>query len=308
MRLLVFGSCNIDRVYRLDHIVAPGETERTCDYAVFPGGKGLNQAIAAAAASAEVRFAGAVGQDGALLTGTLASRGVDISLLQKTDGASGHAVIQVSGGGENAIFLYPGANETITDAYIDAVLTHFEAGDLLLLQNEINNLPYLVSRAKQRGLRILLNPSPCNERLREVDFACLDFLVLNEVEIRALGGDDDRATCLQNLAARYPHLQILLTLGADGCILFADGETLRQAAFETAVVDTTAAGDTFTGYFAAAMTRGETYRDALKTASAAAAIAVSRRGAAPSIPALAEVRAAMPDMCERPSAAEWRSI
>lgn len=304
MKLLVFGSCNIDRVYRLDHIVAPGETERTCDYAVFPGGKGLNQAIAAAAAGADVRFAGAVGQDGALLTGTLASRGVDISLLQKTDGASGHAVIQVSNGGENAIFLYPGANETITDAYIDAVLAHFEAGDLLLLQNEINNLPYLVSRAKQRGLRILLNPSPCNERLHEVDFACLDFLVLNEVEIRALGGGDDLAVCLQNLAARYPHLQILLTLGADGCILFADGETLRQAAFETTVVDTTAAGDTFTGYFAAAMTRGEAYRDALKTASAAAAIAVSRRGAAPSIPALAEVRAAMGDMREQQPVAE----
>lgn len=303
MKLLVFGSCNIDRVYRLDHIVAPGETERTCDYAVFPGGKGLNQAIAAAAAGAEVRFAGAVGQDGELLTETLSSRSVDISLLQKTNGASGHAVIQVSDGGENAIFLYPGANETITDAYIDAVLAHFEAGDLLLLQNEINNLPYLVSRAKQRGLRILLNPSPCNDRLHEVDFACLDFLVLNEVEIRALGGDD-LAICLQNLAARYPHLQILLTLGADGCILFADGETLRQAAFETAVVDTTAAGDTFTGYFAAALTRGETYPDALKTASAAAAIAVSRSGAAPSIPALAEVRAAMGGMRERQPAAE----
>lgn len=304
MKLLVFGSCNIDRVYRLDHIVAPGETERTCDYAVFPGGKGLNQAIAAAAAGAEVRFAGAVGQDGELLTETLSSRSVDISLLQKTNGASGHAVIQVSDGGENAIFLYPGANETITDAYIDAVLAHFEAGDLLLLQNEINNLPYLVSRAKQRGLRILLNPSPCNKRLHEVDFACLDILVLNEVEIRALGGDDDLAVCLQNLAARYPHLQILLTLGADGCMLVADGETLRQAAFETTVVDTTAAGDTFTGYFAAAITRGEAYRDALKTASAAAAIAVSRSGAAPSIPALAEVRAAMPGMRERQPASE----
>lgn len=304
MKLLVFGSCNIDRVYRLDHIVAPGETERTCDYAVFPGGKGLNQAIAAAAAGAEVCFAGAVGQDGELLTGTLASRGVDISLLQKTDDASGHAVIQVSEGGENSIFLYPGANESITNAYIDAVLGHFEAGDLLLLQNEINNLPYLVSRAKQRGMRILLNPSPCNERLRDVDFACLDVLVLNEVEIRALGGDDDLAVCLQNLAARYPRLQILLTLGADGCMLVADGETLRQAAFETDVVDTTAAGDTFTGYFAAAMARGETRTDALKIASAAAAIAVSRRGAAPSIPALAEVHAAMNHMHERPIAAE----
>ena len=285
MRLLVFGSCNIDRVYRLDHIVAPGETERTCDYAVFPGGKGLNQAIAAAAAGAEVRFAGAVGQDGSLLTGTLASRGVDISLLQKTDGASGHAVIQVSGGGENAIFLYPGANETITDAYIDAVLAHFEAGDLLLLQNEINNLPYLVSRAKQRGLRILLNPSPCNDRLHEVDFACLDFLVLNEVEIRALGGGDDLAVCLQNLAARYPHLQILLTLGADGCILFADGETLRQAAFETTVVDTTAAGDTFTGYFLATYySMGGDVQAALTAAVTAAAKAVTVVGAASAIP------------------------
>ena len=304
MKLLVFGSCNIDRVYRLDHIVAPGETERTCDYAVFPGGKGLNQAIAAAAAGAEVRFAGAVGQDGELLTETLISRGVDISLLQKTDGASGHAVIQVSDGGENSIFLYPGANETITHAYIDAVLDHFAAGDLLLLQNEINNLPYLVSSAQQRGMRILLNPSPCNEQLREVDFTCLDVLVLNEVEIRALGGDDDLTVCLQSLAARYPHLQILLTLGADGCMLVADGETLRQATFETDVVDTTAAGDTFTGYFAAAMARGEARADALKIASAAAAIAVSRRGAAPSIPALAEVRAAMNRMHERPIAAE----
>ena len=292
MKLLVFGSCNIDRVYRLPHIVAPGETERTCDYAVFPGGKGLNQAIAAAAAGAAVFFAGAVGKDGDLLTETLARRGVDISLLQTTDGESGHAVIQVSDSGENAIFLYPGANETVGEAYIDAVLGHFGAGDLLLLQNEISNLPYLVARARQRGMHILLNPSPVNERLRDVDFAAVNCLILNEVEMRALGGDENLAVCLQNLAARYPHLQILLTLGKDGCLFAADGSLTRQAAFETVTVDTTAAGDTFTGYFAAALARGEDLGEALQCASAAAAIAVSRKGAAPSIPPLAEVRAA----------------
>ena len=126
-----------------------------------------------------------------------------------------------------------------------------------------------------------------------MDFACLDILVLNEVEIRALGGDDDLAVCLQNLAARYPHLQILLTLGADGCMLVADGETLRQAAFETTVVDTTAAGDSFNAGFAVGLAMGDSLPDAIRLANAVGALSTTAAGAQAAMPTMAAAKELM---------------
>lgn len=289
MRILNFGSCNIDYVYSLDHIVAPGETETTHKFEIFPGGKGLNQSIAVARAGAKVFHAGCVGGDGDILTDVLKDSGVDISLLSRTDGKNGHAVIQVSRDGENSIFLYPGSNELVTKEYVDSVLETFGEDDILILQNEISNVNYIVEKAYQKKMQIILNPSPFNEKLKKVDFNKLSYIILNEVEAKEISGCDEIEKSIDFMKTNFPQLKIMLTLGKRGC-LYADGKNeIRQNAFKVTAIDTTAAGDTFTGYFVAELSRGTEYDKILKIASAASAIAVSRKGAAPSIPRMEEV-------------------
>ena len=289
MRILNFGSCNIDYVYTLDHIVRPGETERTSRMEIFPGGKGLNQSVAAARAGADVYHAGLIGCDGAFLRTLLADSGVDVSLMQTTDEKNGHAVIQVSAIGENAIFLYPGSNEMLTENYIDSVLAAFSPGDMVLLQNEVNAVDYIVDRAYEKGLMVVLNPSPCNERIKEIDLSKVAFLVLNEVEAADISGCKAPDDCLTWLASRYPEMTVVLTMGKRGSILTDRAGKCYQQAYPVKAVDTTAAGDTFMGYFVSAVSKGEDYTYALKLAAAAAAIAVTEKGAAPSIPAIDRV-------------------
>lgn len=289
MKILNFGSCNIDFVYSLDHIVKPGETEATDRLEIFPGGKGLNQSIATAKAGAAVFHAGCVGDDGQMLAEILEKSGVDISYLQPVDAKNGHAIIQVSAAGENSIFLYPGSNEMITKEIVNTVLENFAEGDMLLLQNEISNVDYIVETAHQKGMTIVLNPSPFNSRLEAIDLNKISILILNEVEASAFSGCEDPQVSLAFFEARYPNLKVMLTLGKEGSIFMENGHKYAQAAFEVDTVDTTAAGDTFTGYFVAGISRGENIGTVLKTASAAAAISVSRMGAAPSIPDWEEV-------------------
>lgn len=289
MKILNFGSCNIDYVYSLDHIVAPGETETSEALNIFPGGKGLNQSIALAKAGAKVYHAGLVGNDSEILTDILAESGVDISYLKKLDVKNGHAIIQVNKDGENSIFLYPGSNNMISEEYIDCVLENFEEGDILLLQNEINNISYIVREAYKKNMCIILNPSPFNEKISEVDFNHLSYLILNEVEAEAISGKENAKESLSFIKNKYPNLKIMLTLGKKGCI-YSDVETeVHQDIFRVNAVDTTAAGDTFTGYFIKGIADGEGIKTVLEDAAMASAIAVSRKGAAPSIPEREEV-------------------
>ncbi|MBP3300430.1 MAG: helix-turn-helix domain-containing protein [Clostridia bacterium] len=296
MKILNFGSCNLDYVYTLDHIVAPGETESTDSFDLFPGGKGLNQSIAAAKAGAKVYHAGCLGRDGEPLREIMTQGGVDLSYLRNVDLPNGHAVIQVSRKGENSIFLFAGSNNAVTEAQVDAVLENFSEGDFLLLQNEINLVPYLVKKGHEKGMQIVLNPSPFNEKIAEIDFSCLSYLILNEVEAREISEGSDPDECLGILGKRYPSLKVVLTLGTRGCRYRDGNESLYHPAFRVSAVDTTAAGDTFTGYFLAALADGLSPSEGLRRASAASALAVSRMGAAPSIPYKEEVLAALPDL------------
>lgn len=293
MKILNFGSCNIDYVYSLDHIVKPGETEKTSAMNVFPGGKGLNQSIAVARAGLKIYHAGCIGEDGAMLRELLSENGVDVSYLKNVDTKNGHAIIQVSSDGENSIFLFAGSNESITHDFIDGVLNNFEAGDILLLQNEISNVPYTVTAAHRRGMRIIFNPSPINEKIAEIDFNMLSYVILNTVEARAISGTETVDESLRFFKSNYPDLKVVLTLGKKGCVYTDLFNEIYQPAFSVKAVDTTGAGDTFAGYFVAEMARGADCADILKTASAASALAVSREGAAPSIPAKAEVMSAL---------------
>ena len=289
MKILNFGSCNVDYVYSLDHIVRVGETETTERMEIFPGGKGLNQSIAVARAGAEIYHAGCVGNDGEMLTELLGASGVNVSFMRRVDAKNGHAIIQVSAKGDNSIFLYPGSNEMVTKDYIDSVLESFEGGDILLLQNEISNVDYIIEKAHSKRMRIVFNPSPINEKIAKIDLNMLSYLVLNEVEAKEITGKESPDEVLVYFRAKYPFLKIMLTLGDKGCVYMDSEREIWQGAFKVDVVDTTAAGDTFTGYFVAGVACGDEYSEVLKIASAASAISVSRNGAAPSIPMRDEV-------------------
>lgn len=294
MKVLNFGSLNIDYVYGVEHFVRAGETISSDSLQLFCGGKGLNQSVAFARAGAQTYHAGCVGKDGGMLTAMLQSAGANTDLVRvREDVATGHAIIQVSRSGENCILLHGGANQSIDDGFVQEVLSHFGAGDLLMLQNEINNLPYIIAGAKARGMRVLLNPSPFNERITALDLAQIDALIVNETEGEAISGEREPNAILDALLARYPAMRVVLTLGKQGAIYADATQRVSCPIIKMPVQDTTAAGDTFTGYFFTALYSGEAPAKALQIASAASAITVSRMGAAPSIPTATEVRALM---------------
>lgn len=292
MKILNFGSLNLDRVYTVPHFVQPGETLSASEMETFCGGKGLNQSIAMARAGGQVWHAGCVGAaDGQMLVDELERSGVDTSLIRRLDCPTGHAVIQVDRSGQNSILLYGGANQEVTPEQVDRTLEQFSAGDLLVLQNEISSLPALLEEAGRRGMSIALNPSPMTAGLLELPLEKVTFFFVNEVEASQLcGGEADETRCLDLLLERYPNSRVVLTLGARGCIYQDARQRLEQPACPVRAVDTTAAGDTFSGFFLARIAAGESVRDALQIATHAAAIVVSRKGAAPSIPLLEEVR------------------
>lgn len=296
MKILNLGSCNIDYVYHVEHIVRPGETVAIHSMEQFPGGKGLNQSIALARAGAKVYHAGCIGQEGLFLKELMAACGVDVSFVRVEEGRNGHAIIQVDSSGQNSIVIFPGTNHKITPAYVEELLDQFSAGDLLLLQNEISALPYILQKATQRGLKILWNPSPFSQELKNIDLHCISILILNEVEAAEFSGKIQPEDCLQYFGQNYPELTVVLTLGERGCLFYQNQKTLFQPAFYVKAVDTTAAGDTFTGYWTASMAQGEEAAQALRLAAAASALAVTRKGAASSIPLRHEVLAALPTL------------
>ena len=299
MKVLCFGSLNIDYVYQVPHFAGGGETLAAASLSRFSGGKGLNQSIALARAGLEVRHAGAVGRDGLFLLEELRAAGADTGYVEVLEDVStGHAVIQRTPAGENCILLYGGANRRITREHIDRVLSDFGPGDALALQNETSELPYLAERARERGLTVALNPSPMEDGLLPL-LPLANYLLLNEIEaaqlLQGLGKPVPEAGEDLAAALALPSTAVVLTLGSQGS-LFADGTRLvRQAAVPVRAVDTTAAGDTYTGFFLAGVLSGRSVEWSMKYASSAAAIAVTRPGAAPSIPSRAEVLAEMGD-------------
>ena len=291
MNILSFGSLNLDKVYRVPHFVGPGETLSGLSLAEHCGGKGLNQSVAMAKAGGRVWHAGCVGRaDGGPLLKMLEDSGVDTSLVRQLDQPTGHAIIQVDESGQNCILLYGGANQAITTGQIDETLERFQAGDLLVLQNEINNLPYLMEAAARRGLAIVLNPSPMDEKIAGYPLEYVDYFLLNEIEAGDIcGTQGEGEELLEKLGEKFPKAKIVLTLGGDGS-MYRDGSlVLKQPIYRVPVVDTTAAGDTFTGFFIGGLMLGEEPKEALDHAAKAAAIAVSRPGAAPSIPDRSEI-------------------
>ena len=290
MKILNFGSCNVDYVYSMERIVAPGETLSASKMELFPGGKGLNQSVAVAKAGAKIHHAGIIGNDGDMLFDILHKNGVDTTYINRVDAKNGHAIIEEDESGENSIFVHKGTNGMITEQFVDYVIENFEKGDIILLQNEINNLEYIIDKAYQKGMRIFFNPSPFNNKLLEIDLGKIYCLVVNEHEAKEMSGVQKIDDAMDAFKIKYPNLKVVITLGKRGCVYFDGENTYSQNAFMVKAVDTTAAGDTFTGYFVSMCAKGEPSGKAIKYACAASAISVSREGAAPSIPQMSEVK------------------
>ena len=286
MKVLSFGSLNYDHVYEMDHFVEPKETQSSLAYSRGFGGKGLNQSIALAKAGLEVFHAGRVGSDGQDFIDYLNKYGVHTDYLLKDDSiATGHAIIEVCKG-QNCIILHGGANQAIDEKQIDDTLNHFESGDILLIQNEISNLSYLIDKASEKGLKIVFNTAPMNEKVFAYPLDKIDIFVVNEIEGAGLAGieSNDYEEIIKALQNKYPNKQIVLTVGEKGSY-YINGETIiHQNAYQVKAVDTTAAGDTFTGFFLASLLKDGDVSKALDLAARASSITVQGKGAADSIP------------------------
>lgn len=289
MKILNFGSLNIDNVYYLEGFVKPGETISAERMEIFPGGKGLNQSVACSRAGAEVYHAGLFGENGEWLQKYLVNEGIDVTYLNRTSVVQGHAMIQVDESGENCIIVYGGSNYEITEGYIDNVLKNFSEDTILLVQNEISNIDYLINQAYKNKIKIVFNPSPVTADLIEIDYSKIDWLLVNEVEAEILSDSSTSDEALDYFEKTYPKLNVVLTLGSEGLICLHNKKRIKQEAFKTKVVDTTGAGDTFTGYFVSGLSKGYNIPEILINASKASSICVSKKGAAPSIPFFEEL-------------------
>lgn len=292
MKVLSFGSLNFDYVYEMDHFVQPKETISSLRYSRHFGGKGLNQSIALAKAGMEVYHAGMVGIDGQPFIDYLQKYGVRTDYLISHESLStGHAIIQVAHG-ENCIILHGGANEAIGFEQVDDVLKQFEKGDLLLIQNEISSLAYLIEKAHEKGMRIAFNVAPMNDKVFQYPLHLVDYLLVNEVEAKELAKCDckENEAIIMALQRAYPKAEMVMTVGSEGSYYIHGEEVIHQKAFKVEAKDTTAAGDTFTGFFLAMILQGSTIKEALQMASKASSITVTREGAAQSIPLMEEVR------------------
>ncbi|MCR4616462.1 MAG: ribokinase [Clostridiales bacterium] len=297
-KILCFGSLNMDYTYRVPHFVCAGETLAASKVQTFCGGKGLNQSIALAKAGGNVYHAGSIGSDGAVLLEALKQANINTELVTVlNEEKTGHAIIQNTPDGENCILLFSGANKQITTEQIDLALERFESGDLLVLQNEINRIPYLIQKAKAKGMTVAFTPAPVNEEVSGYPLEETDYILLNETEARALTATEqtDKLTAndlADKLREAYPSVHFVLTLGSAGAFYIHKQTLVFQSAFSVKSVDTTAAGDTFAGYFLQSVTSGQAPKEALKIAAKAAAICVTRRGASGSIPDREEVASA----------------
>ena len=292
MKIYNLGSLNIDYVYSVPHFVQPGETLSSAKLEIFPGGKGMNQSVALAKAGARVIHGGRIGDNGGFLKEILGQAGADTSFVAVDASSTGHAMIQVDENGQNCILLFSGANHSFTEEFVREILADARAGDIILLQNEINLLDVIFAVAAEKQLQIAFTPSPFTEDLLKLPLHQVKWWLCNEIEGGQLTGKSDPEEILTAMQENFPGSSIVLTLGKDGC-MFTDGkQVLRQPIFPVKAVDTTAAGDTFTGFFLASVAEGKSVADALRIASRASSIAVSRMGASSSVPTLAEVLAA----------------
>jgi len=292
MQIVNLGSINIDHVYAVDHFVRPGETIAGSRYDIFAGGKGFNQSVALARAGAPIRHIGMVGKDAEWLLDRLSNEGVDITNVEVSETTTGHAIIQVIPTGENAILLHSGANRTVSPSNISRALQSCSEDGYLLLQNETSSVEEAITMGKQHGLRIVFNPAPMTSGVLDYPLQSVDIFILNETEAEGMTGETSVEGIRLEMLRKFPNAATVLTLGNKGALYFDADTEHRQTAFPAEAIDTTAAGDTFIGYFLAELMHSNDPAKALLLGCRAASICVTRVGASDSIPYRKELNTA----------------
>ena len=278
------GSINIDNFYEVPHLPSAGETLAAQSYGFGLGGKGANMSVAAARAGARVSHIGAIGHNGQWTRERLMEYGVDTPHIAKIDVPTGHANIVIDAQGENNIVLFQGANVELTEAIIGAALTEASPGDFLLMQNETNGQGYAASTAQALGLRVAYAAAPFDADAIADLFGKIDLLVLNEVEASQLEEATGKSAGALGIA------DVVITLGAQGCKWISSTTETCFDAYPAEALDTTGAGDTFTGFLVAALDRGLDMEAAIDLALKAGSLMVTRRGTADVIPDLKEIQ------------------
>ncbi|HEY5586796.1 MAG TPA: ribokinase [Ruminiclostridium sp.] len=290
MKILDFGSINKDYVYSVDHIVTPGETISSKSLDTFWGGKGLNQCVALAKAGSDVYMAGqAFFEDKDEITQLLAGYAIHSDYMGFCNAPTGHTIIQVDSKGQNCIVLFPGANNCNSKEFIEEVLSQFSKGDIILLQNEINHIEYIIDKAFDKGITIVFNPSPFDNSFFKFQLHKIGIFILNEVEGTAFTGKSDPNEILKSMLEIAPSAIIVLTLGKNGVLYMDKNHFYKHGIYNVPVIDTTGAGDAFSGFFLAAYSSGHDIDYCLKVASIASSLTVSVKGATTSIPYMKQV-------------------
>lgn len=292
MKVLVFGSLNIDLIFAVDHTVLPGETISSSGFTKSAGGKGANQATALSKAGLEVYMAGKIGEDGRFLLDLLKSYKVNTDHVVLYEGVTGQALIQLDKNKQNAIILFSGGNGAIDEEQIRKTFEHFGKDDMIVLQNEIPHVEKIMKTARELGMKICLNPSPYNENIEKLPLDLVDIIFVNELEGSSLANlpvETAPNLVMDALLKRFPKTEIILTAGREGAFYAFGDERAKGDIIDLPVVDTVGAGDTFTGFFLAARSRGYPVADCMALACKASSITVSRPGAMASIPLAAEV-------------------
>lgn len=289
MAIINIGSINVDHSYQLKRFLQPGETASCEHYLRGLGGKGMNQSIALQRAGAEVVHLGAIGRDDAWVRNAISAAGISLQDVFETGADTGHAIIQIDAQGENCILLYQGANHALAEADVAGVLQRYPDHRWVLTQNETNVVAQTIRLAAAAGRKVAFNPAPCDPALAQLPLEQLALLLVNEVEVCQLSGQSDLSAAYAALRQRCPDTLVVVTLGAEGLWAAQGAQQWQVPSYPTQVVDTTGAGDTITGYLLAGLDEGMAVEPALHLAAKAAAITVSRRGAAASIPQRSEL-------------------
>ena len=287
MKILNFGSINKDFVYLVENFVQSGQTISSKKYEVFLGGKGLNQSVALAHSGANIYHAGCINKNDDSIIIQLNKWGVNTDNIIKVEDPTGHAIIQVNDHGENSIIIHGGANHSISSEQIENTLNKFNSGDILVLQNEINKIDEVINRGYEIGMKIFLNPAPFTKEIINYPLEKLDTLIFNESEGFGLSsGGKEKTKILKYLSKKYPNTKLLLTLGRKGSVYSYNNKAIEISANKVNSIDTTAAGDTYIGYFISSHYKNNEVKESMEIASKAASISTTKMGGAISIPKL----------------------
>lgn len=291
MRIFNFGSLNIDKVYKLEKFVEPEETVIADSYEETFGGKGLNQSIAISRSGSDVYHIGVIGKDGKALQEYLLDNNVNVDFMSEVDVANGHAVIQLDKEGQNCIIVNKGSNAYLDKSMIDLAMKKVLSDDIVLLQNEVSNISYILEKAHEKHAFIAINLSPIDEKLLQSNLEYVDLFILNELEAGSLAEYyEGNLKLLKNkLIEKFPKAAFLMTLGGEGSNYFKKDVDIFQKAFKVDVVDTTGAGDTYCGYFISNLGKGLQIEKCMQLASAASSLAIQKLGASSSIPYFSEL-------------------